>query len=88
MNKFTLTVIGFAMLTGHASPAADEGKFVMLPAKNPEYHGNELFFAFENYYSPRIRELRARYDLDRVVENEMEADSPPSSLDQLDNRDR
>jgi hypothetical protein len=43
------------------------GRFVVTPVENPRYCGNELFRAFENYYSPRIRELRSRYRLDDVV---------------------
>jgi hypothetical protein len=50
---------------------ADEGgQFVVLPVENPRYCGNELFRAFENYYSPRVRQLRGRYGLDVVVADE------------------
>ena len=50
---------------------AGEGKqFVVLDVENPRYCGNELFRAFENYYSPRISQLRSRYGLDAVVAGE------------------
>ena len=47
--------------------AAEGGRFVVVPVENPRYCGNELFRAFENYYSPRIGELRTRYGLDAIV---------------------
>jgi hypothetical protein len=50
--------------------AGQSKKFVVLPAENPRYCGNELFRAFENYYSPRISRLRSRYGLDAVVAGE------------------
>jgi hypothetical protein len=50
--------------------AEESGRFVVVPVENPRYCGNELFRAFENYYSPRILELRTRYDLDAVVADE------------------
>ena len=51
--------------------SADEGgRFAVLPVENPRYCGNELFRAFENYYSPRVRQLRDRYDLDAIVADE------------------
>ncbi len=50
--------------------AKDGGRFVVTPVENPKYCGNELFRAFENYYSPRVRELRQRYGLDAVVAGE------------------
>ena len=50
--------------------AKERGRFILVPVENPEYCGNELFRAFENYYSPRIRELRSRYRLDNVVAGE------------------
>ncbi len=46
------------------------GRFVQAPADNPRYCGNEIFRAFEDYYSPRIRRLRERYGLDAVVAGE------------------
>lgn len=52
-------------------PLGDKvGRFVVLPVKNPEYHHNELFPAFENYYSPRVWKLRSKYNLDAVVADE------------------
>ena len=50
--------------------ADEEGRFVVLPVENPRYCGNELFRAFESYYSPRVRQLRDRYNLDTVVADE------------------
>jgi hypothetical protein len=50
--------------------AEESGRFVVIPVENPRYCGNEIFRAFENYYSPRIRELRTRYGLDAVVAGE------------------
>jgi len=50
--------------------AEESGHFDVVPVDNPKYCGNELFRAFENYYSPRIRELRSRYKLDDVVAGE------------------
>ena len=46
------------------------GRFVVAPVENPRYCGNQLFRAFEHYYSPRVRELRSRYELDAVVAGE------------------
>ncbi len=64
-------VLFFLNLTAMASPPADEeGRFVVLPIENPRYCGNELFRAFENYYSPRVRQLRERYNLDTIVADE------------------
>lgn len=54
-------------------PGVSEGasvRFVVAPVENPRYCGNQLFRAFENYYSPRVRELRSRYELDAVVAGE------------------
>jgi len=50
--------------------ARESGRFEVVPVENPRYCGNEMFRAFENYYSPRIRELRSRYGLDDVVAGE------------------
>jgi len=50
--------------------AEEGGRFVVAPVDNPRYCGNEMFRAFENYYSPRIGQLRARYGLDAVVAGE------------------
>ena len=57
-----------SMLPG--AVAGESGKFVVVPVKNPLYCGNELFRAFENFYSPRVRELRSQYGLDDVVAGE------------------
>jgi len=50
-----------------AAIAGESGRFVVVAVENPRYCGNELFRAFENYYSPRINRLRSRYNLDAVV---------------------
>jgi hypothetical protein len=50
--------------------AGESSRFVEVPVENPRYCGNELFRAFENYYSPRIKHLRSRYGLDAVVAGE------------------
>ena len=57
------------METSQAS-ANKEGRLVAMPVENSSYCGNELFRAFEDYYSPRIRQLRTRYGLDAVVAGE------------------
>jgi CubicO group peptidase (beta-lactamase class C family) len=56
-------------VTPHSS-AEESGRFAVVPADNPQCYGNEMFRAFEDYYSPRIRRLRARYGLDAVVAGE------------------
>jgi hypothetical protein len=53
-----------------AALAGQSSRFKVLEAENPRYCGNELFLAFENYYSPRIKQLRDRYGLDAVVAGE------------------
>ena len=50
--------------------AEEGGRFVVVPVDNPRYCGNEMFRAFEDYYSPQMRELRTRYGLDAVVAGE------------------
>jgi len=50
--------------------AEESSRFGVVPVENPRYCGNQLFRAFENYYSPRVRELRSRYGLDAVVAGE------------------
>jgi hypothetical protein len=47
--------------------AGGSGRFEVVPVENPRYCGNEIFRAFEDYYSPRISQLRTRYGLDAVV---------------------
>jgi hypothetical protein len=62
---FTLNLVA----TSRTS-AEESGRFVVVPVENPRYCGNELFRAFENYYSPRIRKLHSRYRLADVVAGE------------------
>jgi hypothetical protein len=64
-SLFILTVA----LTSWSS-AEESGQFALVAVDSPLYTGNELFRAFENYYSPRIRRLRTRYHLDAVVLDE------------------
>jgi hypothetical protein len=63
-----LLILNLVVTSG--TSAEERGRFVVVPVENPRYCGNELFRAFENYYSPRIRELRSRYRLDDVVSGE------------------
>jgi hypothetical protein len=63
-----LLVLNLEAMTGVSIGASSQ--FVVLPVDNPRYCGNELFRAFENYYSPRISQLRSRYGLDAVVADE------------------
>jgi hypothetical protein len=50
--------------------AGEDGRFVVVSVNNPRYRSNEMFRAFEDYHSPRIRRLRARYGLEAVVAGE------------------
>jgi hypothetical protein len=59
-----------ALVATSQSSAEESGRFVVVPVDNPRYYGNEMFRAFEDYYSPRICQLRARYGLDAVLAGE------------------
>jgi hypothetical protein len=50
-----------------ASPKQGKALSVIQSPKNVARRPNELFPAFETYYSPRIAALRERYGLDKVV---------------------
>lgn len=50
--------------------AGEDGRFIVVSVNNPRYRSNEMFRAFEDYHSPRIRRLRARYGLEAVVAGE------------------
>jgi len=65
-------VVAWVLLALSAVPvfAGSGGRFDVVVVENPQYFGNELFRGFENYYSPRITELRSRYGLDAVVAGE------------------
>ncbi|MBM4026109.1 MAG: transglutaminase domain-containing protein [Planctomycetes bacterium] len=52
------------------SPGEERGRFVQVPVDNPRSCANEMFRAFEDYYSPRMHRLRARYGLEAVVAGE------------------
>jgi len=60
-------MLACALVTTGRLSATEGGRFVVVPLDNPRYCGNEIFRAFEDYYSPRMRQLRSRYDLDAVV---------------------
>lgn len=72
MNRAFFYCFWFTLLFAfpYFCQAADSGRFVIQPVTNPVYHNNELFRAYETYYSPRIKQLRERYGLDRVVADE------------------
>jgi hypothetical protein len=71
LGIITASFLFILNLAAMAGPTAGESsRFVVLPIENPRYYGNELFRAFENYYSPRISQLRSRYGLDAVVAGE------------------
>ena len=61
----------FVVGVAHRFAAAQEGgRFVPRRLKNPVFHNNELFRAYEDYHSGRVKLLRERYQLDKVVEGE------------------
>ncbi len=74
MRWIAATVLGLAVLGTSEGGIAEEkslqGRFVVVQVANPAYHSNQLFFAFENYYSPRMNALREKYGLDAVVAGE------------------
>lgn len=63
-------VVTYALMAPSRSSASEGGQFVVVTVQNPRYYGNEMFRAVENYHSPRMRQLRARYGLDAVVASE------------------
>ena len=63
-------LLALSLVATSKTSAEESSRFVVAPVENPRYCGNELFRAFENYYSPRIRQLRRRYSLDAVVAGE------------------
>ena len=67
---FCRSLILVACLQFISFALAEKGRFVIKSVENPAYHGNEIFRAYETYYSPRIKQLRERYSLDRIVANE------------------
>ena len=50
--------------------AQGAGRWVVRSVRNPECRSNEMFLAYEDYHSPRVKELRERYGLDKVVAGE------------------
>ncbi len=69
MKVMLATAIPLLLLAA-ALGAQSTGALRILDVKNPAYRGNEIFRAFENFYSPRVKELRERYELDKVVAGE------------------
>ncbi|HCO96384.1 MAG TPA: hypothetical protein DIU00_21000, partial [Phycisphaerales bacterium] len=69
-QRLRVITAGVLFALSIAATAGESGRLVMQPVENPRYHGNELFRAFENFYSPRISRLRNRYGLDAVVAGE------------------
>jgi len=72
MKTMMVMIVAFASLVGSGlwAVVGEAGRFVVVSVKNPEYHSNELFRAFEDFHNPRIRKLRTRYGLDEVVAGE------------------
>jgi len=68
---FMAAQAAMAQQPADSAPAKNaSGKFVQIRVKNPAFSPNELFQAYENYYSPRIKLMREKYKLDDVVKNE------------------
>jgi len=71
MRWMAATLIGVAVSGipggGIASGQSPPGRFVVVETPNPAYRSNQLFFAFEDYYSPRMKQMREKYKLDAVV---------------------
>ena len=70
IRRLRVITAGVLFALSMAAAASERGWFVVPDVENPRYCGNELFRAFENYYSPRIKQLRSRYGLDAVVAGE------------------
>ena len=68
--RLRIVVVGILFVVSIPTFAEEGGRFVVVPVENPRYCGNELFRAFENYYSPRVGKLRKRYGLDDVLAGE------------------
>ena len=64
-----LIIMNSFVLSAASEPAQS---FIVQKLENPEFHENQLFRAWENYYSPRIQLLRERYDLDSIVADEQD----------------
>jgi len=69
-GRLLIITAGILLALSMKASAGESSRSVVQPAENPRYCGNELFRAFENYYSPRIKQLRSRYGLDAVVAGE------------------
>ena len=72
---FCLVLFTFLPVSISAGQASEEvsgesGGFKVVQSENPVYNPNQLFRGFENYYSPRIKQLKQRYNLEKVVEGE------------------
>jgi len=53
-----------------SNAAESSGKYELIEVENPVFRGNQLFVSHEDLRSPRFRQLRDRYDLDKVVEGQ------------------
>ena len=70
MRTTALMAAAILVLTGWEGNMAfgqAQGKFVVVPVKNPEYRANQIFLAYEDFYSPRMAELRSKYGIDAAV---------------------
>lgn len=67
---FTLLPVSISAGQASGDVSGEAGSFKVVPSENPVYNPNQLFRGFENYYSPRIEQLKQRYDLEKVVEGE------------------
>jgi hypothetical protein len=69
--QFVVALLAVIVVLSCELPATHgQGKYVVQDVENPEYRNNELFPAYDSYYSPRIWKLRARYNLNSVVSGE------------------
>jgi hypothetical protein len=72
-NTLSLLAVALAavLVPGLSSNAGESsGTYELVKVENPALRGNHLFGAQEDLRSPRFRQLRDRYELDKVVEGE------------------
>ena len=67
---FCLVILFVMGLELRFAAAQGGGKFVVRRVKNPVFRDNQLFRAYEDYRSPRVRRLREDYALEKVVAGE------------------
>lgn len=70
LSLFVLLPAGLLAGQAVAQASGEAGNFSVVESENPVYSPNQLFRGFENYYSPRIKELKQRYNLEKAVEGE------------------